>query len=312
MWRCRMPPTMASGCTRCARFGATAPSKRCTAAWSSPGPGHSPSPCGCPTQAPPAPAPARWISRSGSLAAGSPGTAPAGPTPPPSPSGFSTDEVHRANRKRAQPWETPDYPLLELGLSRSHCEALIAPRRTSRAPAQRLLVLSLPPAWHLGEDALRRTGLFDRAVALERLLNDRRARLRCSASGHPAVVYVIDGYDEPGDDTLVLAAETGHYRPLEPGPQRCDACGQHVTVTTEGRWPAHAGQVYLTRFGRSTKPSPKPNPACSGATHPTAPRPATKGTAGHDTHPPPPTRAAPWTSTRSSPTTCAPSADNGA
>jgi hypothetical protein len=45
--------------------------------------------------------------------------------------------------------------------------------------------------------------LFDRAVALERLLNDRRARLRCSASGHPAVVYVIDGYDNPGDDTLV-------------------------------------------------------------------------------------------------------------
>ena len=93
--------------------------------------------------------------------------------------------------------------------------------------------------------------LFDRAVALERLLNDRRARLRCSASGQPAVVYVIDGYDDPGDDTLVLAAETGHYRPLEPGPQRCDACGQRVTVTTEGRWPAHArGPVYLTRFGR--------------------------------------------------------------
>ena len=50
------------------------------------------------------------------------------------------------------------------------------------------------------------------------LLNDRRARLRCSASGHPAVVYVIDGYHDPGDDTLVLAAETGHCRPLEPGP----------------------------------------------------------------------------------------------
>ncbi len=57
--------------------------------------------------------------------------------------------------------------------------------------------------------------LFDRAVALERLLNDRRARLRCSASGHPAVVYVIDGYDDPADDTLVLAAET---RPLPAPP----------------------------------------------------------------------------------------------
>jgi hypothetical protein len=49
---------------------------------------------------------------------------------------------------------------------------------------------------------------FDRAVPLERLLNDRRARLRCSASRHPAVVYVVDGWDRPGDDTSVLAAET--------------------------------------------------------------------------------------------------------
>lgn len=40
--------------------------------------------------------------------------------------GISTDEWHRVNRRTAQPWETPKYPLLELGLSRHDCELLIA------------------------------------------------------------------------------------------------------------------------------------------------------------------------------------------
>ena len=123
MWRCRMPPTTASSCTSCTRFGAAAPSKRCTAAWSSPGPGHSPSPCRCPTQAPPAPAPARWISGSGSLAAGSPSTA-----QPDQPRHRRRRVLHlrsppRQPRNAPNRGESPDFPLLELELSRSHCDA---------------------------------------------------------------------------------------------------------------------------------------------------------------------------------------------
>jgi hypothetical protein len=159
--------------------------------------------------------------------------------------GFSTDEVHPANRKRAQPWETPDYPLLDLGLSRAQCQALIAGAGLPIPPKSAcwFCPFSRPGTWA----ATRRDepDLFDRAVALEQLLNDRRAQLRCSASGHPAVVYVIDGYADAGDDTGMLGTETGHYRPLDPGSQRCGACGQHVTVTADGRWP-HTRAVRCT------------------------------------------------------------------
>ena len=40
--------------------------------------------------------------------------------------GFSTDEVHRCNRKKAQPYEIPDYPLIDLRMSRGDCQQLIA------------------------------------------------------------------------------------------------------------------------------------------------------------------------------------------
>src|ERR687898_2320058 len=163
MWRCRMPPTTASSCTSCARFGATAPSKRCTAAWSQPGSRSLPIPVRMPDTGAPGTRSCtldfkirvigRWLRQHGASRT-NPATVAVG---------FSTDEVHSANRKRAQPWETPDYPLLELGLS-------------------------------------------------------RRARLRCSASGHPAVVYVIDRYDDPGDDTLVLGGRDRPLPTLEPGP----------------------------------------------------------------------------------------------
>ena len=153
--------------------------------------------------------------------------------------GFSTDEVHRANRKRAQPWGTPDYPLLDLGPSRAQCQALIARAGLPVPPKSACWFCPFHPSGTWATMRRDTPDLFDRAVALERLLNDRRARLRCSASGHPAVVYVIDGYDDAGDDTGMLGAETGHSRPLEPGPQRCEACGQHVTVTPDGRWPTH-------------------------------------------------------------------------
>jgi hypothetical protein len=95
--------------------------------------------------------------------------------------GFSTDEVHRANRKRAQPWETPDYPLLELGLSRSHCEALVARAGLPVPPRSACYFCPFhrPGTWaRMRRDEL---DLFDRAVALEPLLDDRRGRLRCSA-----------------------------------------------------------------------------------------------------------------------------------
>jgi hypothetical protein len=57
--------------------------------------------------------------------------------------GFSTDEVHRCNRKKkAPPYEIPDYPLIDLGLSRDDCQAVIAdaglPLRPGRHPTSQV------------------------------------------------------------------------------------------------------------------------------------------------------------------------------
>ena len=171
-----MPPTTASSCTSCARFGATAPSKRCTAACSSPGPGHSPSPCGCPTQAPPAPAPALWISRSGSLAAGSASTAPAGPTPPPSPSGTPPTKSTAPTANAPNRGKPPTTRYLSSGCPGPTARPSL-PAPDFPCPAQRLLLLSLPPVWHLGEDAPQRTGL---------VRPGRGPRTACSTTAAPA------------------------------------------------------------------------------------------------------------------------------
>jgi hypothetical protein len=40
--------------------------------------------------------------------------------------GISTDEIIRVNNKKAQPYEIPTYPLIDLGLDRSACQQLIA------------------------------------------------------------------------------------------------------------------------------------------------------------------------------------------
>ncbi|MEW1837425.1 phosphoadenosine phosphosulfate reductase [Nonomuraea angiospora] len=39
--------------------------------------------------------------------------------------GISLDEIHRANRRRREPHELIEYPLLDLGLRRSNCEHII-------------------------------------------------------------------------------------------------------------------------------------------------------------------------------------------
>ena len=82
------------------------------------------------------------------------------------------------------------------------------------------------------------------------ILNERRIRLRCSASGRPAAVYVLDDYGTDSEAGL-WSEGSGHYESLEPGPQRCDACGRLVTITSDSRWPPHAkGPVYPSRLGR--------------------------------------------------------------
>lgn len=128
--------------------------------------------------------------------------------------GFSTDEIHRCNRKAAQPYEVPDYPLIELGLSRAACAVTIAragllvPPRSACwfCPYRR------PASW---AEARRDTpDLFWRAVELERLLNDRRDRL-----GRDRVY--LTRFGRPLDEA-VAEAQPSLFPTGADGPDTCD------------------------------------------------------------------------------------------
>lgn len=128
--------------------------------------------------------------------------------------GFSTDEIHRCNRKKAQPYEVPDYPLIDLGLSRADCEQVIAdaglpvPEKSACwfCPFRR------PSTW---ATARRDTPeLFWAAVELERELNRRRDQLGrhhvyLTRFGRPLDQAIPEAPPEEGPD----AAE---------GPTQCD------------------------------------------------------------------------------------------
>lgn len=88
--------------------------------------------------------------------------------------GISTDEIHRANSKRVEPYERPVYPLLDLGWSRQDClryiEAILGkvPPKSSCyfCPFHR------PAVW--SEMRRHEPELFWKSVDLERTLNERR------------------------------------------------------------------------------------------------------------------------------------------
>lgn len=91
--------------------------------------------------------------------------------------GISTDEITRVNKRKASPWEDPEYPLITLGLSRSDCLAVIRdaglpePHKSSCyfCPFHR------PQVW--AEMRRDEPDLFAQSVALEESVNARRKLL---------------------------------------------------------------------------------------------------------------------------------------
>lgn len=127
--------------------------------------------------------------------------------------GFSTDELHRANRKRTQPWEVPAYPLLDLGLSRASCSALIARAGLPAPPKSACYFCPFhrPATW--AEMRRDEPELFDRSVALERLLNER-----CDELGRDHVY--LTRFGRPLDEAIAEAQPTLFDEP--DGPEECD------------------------------------------------------------------------------------------
>lgn len=91
--------------------------------------------------------------------------------------GISVDEIHRANRRRCGPHEKLQYPLLDMSLRRTDCERIIT---DAGLPVPQKSSCFFCPFRTVGAWRQQREHepeLFWKSVELERVLNDRRARL---------------------------------------------------------------------------------------------------------------------------------------
>lgn len=160
--------------------------------------------------------------------------------------GFSTDELHRASPKRKQPWEVPVYPLLDLGLSRAACQTLIANAGLPVPPKSACYFCPFhrPATW--AEMRRDEPDLFDKSVALERLLNDRLAARSCPTFGVPAVdPHDVEMAEAVGDPAFMETTHTHERRGACPDCGRVRQIGPGDLVL-----PHPLDPVYLTRFGR--------------------------------------------------------------
>jgi hypothetical protein len=128
--------------------------------------------------------------------------------------GFSIDEIHRCNRKKAQPYEVPDYPLIDLGMSRTDCEEIIKRAGLPVPPKSACWFCPFrrPASW--AEARRDEPELFWRAVELERTLNRRRDEL---GKDH---VY-LTRFGRPLEDAIPEAPPTPD-QPATDGPEACD------------------------------------------------------------------------------------------
>jgi hypothetical protein len=91
--------------------------------------------------------------------------------------GISTDEIQRVNRKRAEAYENPVYPLIDLGLDRSACQQIIADYGWPVPPKSSCYFCPFHRDQTWAEMRRDEPELFDKSVALEATLNERRAKL---------------------------------------------------------------------------------------------------------------------------------------
>ena len=106
--------------------------------------------------------------------------------------GISTDEIQRVNRKRAEAYEKPTYPLIDLGMDRSACQQVIADYGWPVPPKSSCYFCPFHRDLTWSEMRRDEPDLFAKAVALEATLNERR--------------------DKRGKDSVYL---TRHARPLD-------------------------------------------------------------------------------------------------
>ncbi|MGV9303835.1 phosphoadenosine phosphosulfate reductase [Nonomuraea sp. NPDC003727] len=88
--------------------------------------------------------------------------------------GISVDEIHRANRRRAERHENVAYPLLDLGLHRADCEAIIREAGLPVPPKSACFFCPFKTAQGWRQLRQEEPALFSEAAHLEDIINQRR------------------------------------------------------------------------------------------------------------------------------------------
>lgn len=127
--------------------------------------------------------------------------------------GISTDEIQRANNRQPIPYEIVDYPLLNLGYSRSECEQIIRDAGLPVPPKSSCYFCPYHRKITWAEMRRDEPELFWKSVELERLINRKREML---GKDH---VYLTDAL-LPLDEAINEAQEP-LFR-LNDGPEGCD------------------------------------------------------------------------------------------
>jgi 3'-phosphoadenosine 5'-phosphosulfate sulfotransferase (PAPS reductase)/FAD synthetase len=91
--------------------------------------------------------------------------------------GISLDEIHRANKRRSEPHERIEYPLLDFGLRRDDCIRIIADEGLPVPPKSSCFFCPFRTLEAWREQKRNEPDLFIKAAELENMLNERRAAL---------------------------------------------------------------------------------------------------------------------------------------
>jgi hypothetical protein len=128
--------------------------------------------------------------------------------------GISVDEIHRANRRRSEPREEIEYPLLDLGLRRSDCEHIIVDAGLPVPPKSACFFCPFRTVEAWRQQRRNEPELFVRSVQLEETLNLRRAAI----GRDPAF---LTRYGRPLSDAI--PATEGGGNSVDEGDAGCDS-----------------------------------------------------------------------------------------
>ncbi|MCX4754313.1 phosphoadenosine phosphosulfate reductase [Kitasatospora purpeofusca] len=127
--------------------------------------------------------------------------------------GISVDEIHRANRRRSEPHEQIEYPLLDLRLRREDCEQIITDAGLPVPPKSSCFFCPFRTVDAWRQQRQEDPELFAQAVALEKVVNGRRAAL-----GRDAVY--LTRYGRPLEEAVPAQRKTP---PEEAEDSGCDS-----------------------------------------------------------------------------------------